>query len=549
MFKLRLLLLCIWVSAGSAWAAGPSVVVRPFEVFSAPEIEALAPGLQAMLASRLAGTGYTVTTASPGQEPASDWAVRTTVTHLSGVYSVDAALEPVQAGGDGMRTYETARSADALLPALEAVAARIKEALVRKAAERPSAPPAPAPAAAVPVPTPVPTPVPATPPAPPPSAAPAAPAAAQPPPAVAPAPQPVASDPSQSLEATLAAVLRKPRMGPELDGEARSLVAVDADRDGKVEVLVLMPDAVVAFRDTGADLVRVWDAPNPSGFQALTLSTADVDRNGVPEVFVAGLSGTRPVSQALEWFGSALAPKGERIAAFVRAVPHREGGSPLLGQTPGTGKDLFQPDIREFVWDGRAYRPGDVVRIPSSALGINIEWAHLVAGEGAYALVSSQDDRLEIIDPAGDVVYETSERVKGTRTVLKGPERVLDYLDEDRVSVQGKTGQWIPPGGDSPILILPRNEGSLPRILGIATYSHGQVTMYRWDGLALANVAEGPKLPNFIPDLAVAPANGRPGAASAYAALVKFSGTLVKTASSRVIAYDLPAGGALPPTP
>ena len=41
---------------------------------------------------------------------------------------------------------------------------------------------------------------------------------------------------------------------------------------------------------------------------------------------------TRPVSQALEWFGSALAPKEERITAFVRAVPHREGGSPLLAE-------------------------------------------------------------------------------------------------------------------------------------------------------------------------------------------------------------------------
>lgn len=529
MAKLASLFLGLWLSAGAAWASGPSVVVRPFEVFNAPDIEALAPGLQAMLASRLAGAGYAVSTGAPGERPDSDWAVRTTLTHLSGVYSVDASLEPLKASGDGMRTYETARSPDALLPALESVAARLREALVRAASERPVPAPAagalPAPAAAV---------VPAAPPA--------SPTAPPPVPAVVPPPLPSGlPDAGANLEVTMAAVLRKPRMGMEIDGEARSLVAVDADRDAQVEALVLVDDEIVAFRDTGAELVRAWSSPAPAGFQALVLSAADVDGNGVPEIFVAGLSGTRPVSQALEWFGSALAPKGEQISAFVRAVPRREGGSPLLGQLQGTGKDLFEPRLREFVWDGRTYRPGEGVQAPETAVGINIDWARLSTGEGPYALVSSQDDRLEIYDPAGERIFESSERIKGTRTVLKGEERALNYLDEDRIAVHGQTAQWVPPGGGSPVLIFARNEGSLPRILGIASFSHGIIAAYRWEGMSLANVAESPKFSGYVPDLALAPANGRPGGSSLYAALVQFSGTLKSSVRSRVLAYDLPA--------
>ena len=69
--RFRLLILILALLPGLAThAAGPRVVVLPFEMFNAPDVEALSPGLQSMLASRLAAPVYSVTVSSDSENRA-----------------------------------------------------------------------------------------------------------------------------------------------------------------------------------------------------------------------------------------------------------------------------------------------------------------------------------------------------------------------------------------------------------------------------------------------------------------------------------------------
>ncbi|MEW6487295.1 MAG: VCBS repeat-containing protein [Thermodesulfobacteriota bacterium] len=507
----RLILASLLLAAGAVQAAGPRVVVRPIEVYNAQEVETLAPGLQSMLASRLAGPGYTVETSKHREAGDEAWAVRTTITQLGGVFSIDAALEPVTGEGEGTRTYETAPSADALLPALDKVGVRLREAMSR-AAQAHQAPPVPA------------GPAPAH----------------QPAPAAAPAP--AALSPLHA-EAQLALALRTHRMGPQISGEALSLVVADADRDGTPEILLLFDDAIVAFRDQGGELMRAWESPVPRGFQPRALSAGDIDGNGVPELFVAGMAGARPVSQALEWFGSALAPKGERLNAFVRAVRHPERGPVLLGRSAGMGKDLFGPSLRAFVWTGATYRDEGPADTPAGTGPVNLDWVQLGPSGEVYTVITTRGELLSIHDAEGRRVFEGADPVKGSRIFLRGEERVAGQQDEDIFKVQGKTVSWSGADGQ-PILLTARNQSSIGRFFQrVASFSHGQLLALRWDGLTLTTVAEGPKVPGFLPDLDLGPA--RPGGRTAYIALAQTEGALVRTTKTRVVAYDLPANAAL----
>lgn len=506
----RVVLASFLLAAGAAQAAGPRVVVRPIEVYNAKEVEALAPGLQSMLASRLAGPGYTVETSQSREAGDEAWAVRTTITQLGGVFSIDAALEPVTGQGEGTRTYETAPSADALLPGLDKVGARLREALSLAAQARP---------------------LPAVPAAPVPTHQPASAAA----------PAPAALSPLHA-EAQLALALRNHRTGPQIPGEALSLVVADVDRDGTPEILLLFDDAIVAFRDQGGELVRAWESPVPRGFQPKALSAGDIDGNGVPELFVAGMSGTRPVSQALEWFGSALAPKGERLNAFVRAVQHPERGPVLLGRNAGLSKDLFGPSLRTFSWSGATYRDDGPVDAPAAVGPVNLDWVSLGHSGEVFAVTTTRGELLSIHDARGRRVFEGADPVKGSRIFLRGEERVAGQQDEDISKVQGKTVSWMGADGQ-PVLLTARNQSSIGRFFQrVASFSHGQLLALRWDGLTLTTVAEGPKIPGFIPDLDLGTA--RPGGRTAYAALVQTEGALVRTMKTRVVAYDLPASAA-----
>jgi hypothetical protein len=504
-----------------------------------------------MLASRLAAPGYSVTVSSdPGTRDV-DWIVRATITRLGEVYSVDAALEPVQAQGDGTRTYETANSPDALFPALEAVAQRLKTALQRiasippaapvaKSAEAPPAaiPPPQSPAVSPPQPTPAPVPQPAAIP-PLPSAPTVAPQSA---PSPAPLPTAAPAEPPLGAESTLVVALRTVRAGPTFRGEARSVTVTDADGDGTAEILVLADREIHAFQDREGQIIPLWKRTTPKAFDPLVLSAGDIDGNGLPEVFVAGMDETWPVTQTFEWRGSALAPKGERIPAFARVVERPGDGPLLLGMVKSLGRQVFSPGVRSFSWDGKSYNEQGKFRAPRAAVGVNLDLVTLAEGRPPFTVVTTQVDRLEIYDPGGERIFRGGDRVKGTRTIILGLETLPGALDDDIVRVYGKTLGWRGPDG-SDYTIVSNNHSAFSRYLSREfPITNGQILLFRWDGLTLLPIAESPKIPGYIPDAALGPSPGRPGARTVYLALVQAEGTFIKKMRTRILAYDLPGG-------
>lgn len=527
------LLAAALVLASPGWAAGPVVAVLPLEIYNAPELEPLAPGLQSVLASRLAGSGYRVETASDLEASGADWAVRTTITHLGDVYSLDVAVDPL-VGADGARTYESVDSPDRLMSAIDVVAGRLRTSLEAFARNRPVAkqPPAPAPPTVAPPGT-VQPPAVATPPAA---------AGTQP---VAPVPQPPAAAPGTTTPepagaVTLQQALGKYRMGPAVEGEARSLVVTDTEGDGYPEIVLLFDDEIVAFRDLGSEIRQIWSSPPPETFEPKILSSADIDGNGIPELFVAGMDGTRPLSQALEWFGSAMAPKGDLLDAFVRAINHPDEGPLLLGLVSGPGKHLFAPTMRRFTWNGARYEEAGNFAAPASAVGMNLDYLRLVPNQRAFPVVTNQADRIEIYSPDDELLYEGSETIKGTRTYVAGQERVHDYQDEDFYEVQGKT-LGLDSGAGSSLIVYAKNLATFGRVFQrLASFSHGEIEVHRWDGLTLVPVAKSPKLPGFFPDLDWGPTPATPGQVTLYGALVKKSGAFFGPMETTILALDLP---------
>jgi len=499
-FRIRWLAIVLLLVPGWAGARDARVVVLPFEVYNAPDLEPLRPGLEAMLAGRLDGPGYSVV--QGGEPRPSDWAVRTTITRLGSTYSVDGALvPPAGSPAEGARSYRTVGAPDEILPALEALAQELKAHLTRNL-------PAPAPAGPAPARAPR-----------------EEPAAEAPAP---PAPRPAGAPPASGLQAAVAS----PRVGPLVDGNALGLAAVDLDGDGTTEVVVLGDQVLTGYRDTGTRFERLWEVPVPPGITPACISAADLDGNGRPELFVAGMNGTQPTSQALEWFGSALASKGERIPGFARAA---DPSAPLVLVAPrGTGKDLFTGRIRTLRWEGAGYVAGDPLPLPAAALPANADRVRLAPTTLGWA-VTTQGDRLRLYDDQGNQIFESADAVKGSRVALQGEERIRDYQDEDFYRVHGRTLSRLSQG-DAPEFVLFKNYGSLSRVFRrIASYSHAQLLVWKWDGLTMVPVAEGPKVPGALVDLDWDPAS--PGR-RVYALLVQSEGTLFRKDRHRILVYE-----------
>jgi hypothetical protein len=339
------------------------------------------------------------------------------------------------------------------------------------------------------------------------------------------------------MNQNLEQVLRHPRQTGNMPDEARGLAATDVDRDGQIEILVLLPDSILAFRDTGREIRKVWEAPLPSGMEATTISTGDIDGNGQPEVFVAGRKGDYPASQALEWFGTALATKGKRIPAFVRAVDGREGSPVLLGRISGAGKEVFAAGVYRFAWTGAAYEREEKYPTPPRVQALNLDFVVLEKGRQPFTLMTTASDRLQVYDSAGGFLVETADSVKGSPRMFEQPRDGSEMYNPEVLRVQGRSAGWTASDG-TPYLFLYRNRDKLGRIFArAASFGQGKMMVLRYDGLSLLPETEGPALPGFIADIVAAPA---PRVRTMYAALVRSRGTFGRKSETTLLAYDLP---------
>lgn len=472
----------------------PTLAVYPLQIFNAADLEASAPGLQAALASRLSLPGYRVLTPGAGETVDAQWSVRTTVTRLGTRMTLDAALEPRGAAEPARRAFQTADTVDDLLPALGALASTLREGL--------------APVAAAP----------------------------QPPPAQAVSPAPPSGPPAAG---GLSQAFTRYRSSPPLKGEARSLIVADLDHDGTPEILALVDGRVVAFRDDGRDLKVAWEARVSAVPSPALLSAGDVDRDGTPELFVAGLRGTTAVTQAYLRAGDGLAPHGPAVEAFVRAVVHPDRGVLLLGMLPGQDKDLFAPTQRSFVWEGDAYRPKEAFRVPAGVSVIDADWFRASEGGTPLLVAMTQAGALRLYDADNRKLFESPDTLKGTRNVLVGQEHTRDSGDTDLFQIEGKSLAWRADDGTTH-LILHKNHGTLARLFQkSATFTHGQLLSFRWDGLTLLPTGEGPKIPGFLADLDLSATPAQPSRRTLYAPLVQVEGMFSLTYTTRLLAMDL----------
>ena len=532
--RAALFLLCVSL-ASPALAAVPEVFIEPFSLYNTPDLDSLAQGLRSMLASRLEGEGYSVRTQGDAPTSAGNWVVRTSITRLGKIYSLDAALEPAAGSAEGSRSYQTAEGMEKLVPALQQVAEHLQADLLIRIRMQPAPAdislPAPAPQSPAPQP-----PAPQSPAPQPPAAVPAlssspgAPAAAGPPPA-------------DDAEASLQAALRNQRLGPEVTGEATSMTVGDVDGDGNNEILVLMADTIVAFRDVGGEIRQVWDSATPREFVPKTLSSGDIDGNRIPEVFVAGIRDHSPTTQALEWFGSALAPKGGRVFGFLRAVPHPEQGPLLLGMAGSAGASLFGPGIYNYRWDGTSYDAEDLSSAPERAIGVNLDFLRLGKQGQVVTVITTQRNELQGLDGVGGVLFQLDEKVKESRVKLFGEEKNRDYLDEDIVRISGRTLAYRSPTGRDYVLVY-KNFSGLNRVFTRlnASFSGGQVVTYNWDGLGLSPGPGTSKYSGYVADIGMGTVTGA-YSPTLYVVLVRTDTGLFNDPATRLVAYDLPAPG------
>lgn len=414
------------VAVGNVMAAPHKVQVTEFTVTGSENAQEMKHLLKNLLSSRIAAGGILVVDDADG-----------VIARITGgyssfgtVFSIDASVKNARGELLGQR-YVQGESQNELIPAIGRLADQLRALL-----------PVPLPSAVAPVPVAVPTP-------------------AEDIVRIAPSSQPVTQQ--TRIEGTLIGIAP----GRKLPGNEREFVVADATR-------------VYLYRQTET-LKKVAEYALATEGKILSVDTADVDNDGVLEVYVTVMDREELVSVALAVTESGFTPIAVKLPYFFRAVGLYGQNRKLFAQYAGRGTEDFYGDVCQVVKKGAVYSLGEPIKLPKHAHIFSFNMFADGEGKQRTAYIDG-NGKLHIADGLGKELWKGGDRFGGSEMFFLRDEQQMQNVSLDRY-------RWsfieqriiITPEGE---IIVPQNSGLLS-IGNNRSFSKNTVKGFAWNGAAL----------------------------------------------------------------
>ncbi|MGA8179881.1 MAG: VCBS repeat-containing protein, partial [Desulfobacterales bacterium] len=171
----------------------------------------------------------------------------------------------------------------------------------------------------------------------------------------------------------------------------------DIDGDGKNETVFITDHTLEAYRYENKRFIKIGTLANRGLDHLIGVDVADINKNGVAEIFVSALDPYRKFvkSFVIEFNGKTFTQIVPESDWYYRVVDIPKRGHVLLGQKQGLESPWNKP-IVELVWQNSRYESADQVMRSNRAnvLGFALGDAMNDGSESAVAFNDSDDLRL-----------------------------------------------------------------------------------------------------------------------------------------------------------
>lgn len=535
-------------------APAQKVAVLPFGLMAPQQMEYLVEGVRTMLASRLAtGDGVTLVeraaveqgmaAAGKPAKPAdyaqlaaklgADYLIGGSITALGGGVSLDAQVYE-RAGGPSQRFFATAASEGEIIPAVDQLAREIAgKVLGAGGVAAPATPTAPT--------------------------TPTAPSVQQ--------PAYVSAHPDRVLYGGSGG--RSPFIRPmgvssvlgftksqNLPIGLHTMEVGDLTGDGEMEFVLAGANQIHIYRREMGRFIKIGQVNTLTRYVIHYVSLADINNNGRAEIYVSAADYEDPASLALEWDGKQFVKLFDQERWYIRAMSLPGEGEVLCGQKSGI-TTFITPGITRLYYgeDGRL-QTGTPVSVPPRLNLFDFTFVD-VDNDGLDEIITiSQDDRLEVLNRGGKLLWRSDAYYGGTTRFLGGrnPEKDDPYIDD-------KTPRYYIPArlairdinldGQPDIVVVKNISASSRLFANMRSFPAGEVHALTWDGVGMTELWRTRKIDGYVADLqlgkdiTIPPPEGsneaaKPGTELFVGVVLRSGGLNIMTATeSTILIYPL----------
>jgi FG-GAP-like repeat len=264
--------------------------------------------------------------------------------------------------------------------------------------------------------------------------------------------------------------------------------------NGEREIFVTGKNSLSYYR-LGKDLKLVTEIPVSAQKKILTVDTADLDGDGVPEIYLTVMDGEYLSSQVWVPGKNSLKMIAENLQYFFRGMTVNGKEKRIVAQERGLDGEYYGP-VYELVKTGTKFTVKNPIKLPEFANIFNFNRITDALGKN-LTICFNPDGHLLVYSPEREQLWKSSDKFGGSdsyfsRSTGPGASTAITlskhiFLDQ-RIVVTG-TGE----------IIVPQNGGFFA-IGDNRSYSKSAVVAFAWNGSSLEERWRTRQSQNYLAD-------------------------------------------------
>ena len=295
---------------------------------------------------------------------------------------------------------------------------------------------------------------------------------------------------------------------PQFDTAMKYIDIADIDGDGKNEIVILDNHNLFIYRLKGQTLEIVKEFKGDVPQKNYSISIADINNNGIPEIYVTRIVNDRLNSYVLEYKDGEFKTIASDLKWFMRVLKDPKTGPVLMGQKYSDAIGFFGI-VQKLEWKDGKPQGVKGADIPKGLNLYNFEMADLDRDGTAEIIALDARDYLHIYkkdkDGSWNDIWKSGEFYGGSLNRLEFGASSTNQEASDFIDIKARIVYTELYGDGLGEVIISRNDpGTLGRYFKvIRSYDKGEIIDLLWGGNSLEENWRTKKIDGYIADYVV----------------------------------------------
>lgn len=316
----------------------------------------------------------------------------------------------------------------------------------------------------------------------------------------------------------------------------------DVNQDGILETVALTDESIIIYQMRNNRLIKTAEVPISKLSHHIGLDVADINGNGIPEIFVSSLSPeqNRARSFVLEYNGRTYDTIVKNVPWYYKVSKQKNGEILLLGQKQRKrDESIYISPIYKMQWQGNAYvSAGEMLKgKTANVMGLGIDD---IRGNGTPTMAGyDKAEHLVVFGNSGELFWRNPEPSGGTLAGFALPKESVEDDDQLQFFPLRIRIYDIDKNGVLEVITATNHDVAMSFFNNLRKFDRGFMESRSWTDTGLKLNWKTAPLPGRISDFVVGDFDNDGFDELVAATITKEATTAMSKPSSIIVAYEL----------